>query len=84
MALPGINMQSDMNYLIRLVELAAGYKPVRLDVKTDFNALLGAKTTGMRTLTAHGTQVFIDSTITSGHYNYYAPSAPYTAVDATF
>jgi len=84
MALPGLNLKSDMDYIVRLVEVNQGKHPVRIDIKNDVYAYLSAMITGMRTVHGRGCPVFIDSTITTGHYNYYLPSAPYTAVDASY
>jgi len=58
---------------------STGYLPVRIDVDEDFDALLDALTTGMRTISIYSVPVFINTGLGTDFY-YYLPHAPATPV----
>jgi len=76
-------MLHDLETLVLKAYAATGYHPVRIDVDNAFNALVGSMNEGMRTIPAFGVPVFVLPSLTAGHYQYYSPTAPYTAVDDT-
>jgi hypothetical protein len=75
------------NKIVALVvkaRVAGGYLPVRLDVDNALDGLTGAPITeGMRAISVMSVPVFVLPSLTAGHYQYYMPTAPYTAVDDT-